>query len=225
MLDLALLGLLSDQPLHGYELKKQLAEVAGSRAAVSFGSLYPALGRLEKAGLVSTVADTPVGRSIPMTGSLGAEVAAVRAHRATSGRTRRTRKVYAITPAGEHRLTELLLQPATDERTFHLQVAFCQHLDSAQRLELFERRRAELAMHRHPSPGADRSAAGDRLFDRYRRALHDREHAATNAELSWLDDLIAEERNLVDEIPPGTSSAFAAANAQATITPSGGTSQ
>ena len=41
MLELALLGLLTDQPLHGYEMKKQLSELVGARAAVSFGSLYP----------------------------------------------------------------------------------------------------------------------------------------------------------------------------------------
>src|SRR5688572_154476 len=52
MIDTAILGLLKDQDLHGYELRKRLDELPGSRATVSFGSLYPALGRLEKAGFV-----------------------------------------------------------------------------------------------------------------------------------------------------------------------------
>ncbi len=50
MIDLAILGLLDEQDLHGYQLKKQLAELIGSRSGMSFGSLYPALARLEKAG-------------------------------------------------------------------------------------------------------------------------------------------------------------------------------
>jgi len=42
------LGLLSEQPRHGYELKKRLSEILGPLWGISFGSLYPALHRLEK---------------------------------------------------------------------------------------------------------------------------------------------------------------------------------
>ena len=52
MIDLAILGLLREQDLHGYELRKRATELAGVRPAVSFGALYPALSRLEKAGAV-----------------------------------------------------------------------------------------------------------------------------------------------------------------------------
>ncbi|OWY59486.1 PadR family transcriptional regulator, partial [cyanobacterium TDX16] len=45
MIELAILGLLTDQDLHGYELKKRLSELLGVRSGVSFGSLYPALAR------------------------------------------------------------------------------------------------------------------------------------------------------------------------------------
>jgi DNA-binding PadR family transcriptional regulator len=46
VIDLAILGLLKEQPLHGYELKKRLTGVLGPLSSVSFGSLYPALARL-----------------------------------------------------------------------------------------------------------------------------------------------------------------------------------
>src|SRR6478735_3527036 len=49
LLELAILGLLKEQELHGYELKKRLAETLGQFSGVSFGSLYPALARLEAA--------------------------------------------------------------------------------------------------------------------------------------------------------------------------------
>src|SRR5262245_38314219 len=59
MLDLAILGLLDEHDLHGYELRKRLGDLLGLRLAISFGSLYPALGRLEKAGLVQVVSSAP----------------------------------------------------------------------------------------------------------------------------------------------------------------------
>ena len=55
MLELAVLGLLKEQQLHGYELKKRLTEALGPFSSVSFGSLYPALNRLEAAGAVRAV--------------------------------------------------------------------------------------------------------------------------------------------------------------------------
>jgi DNA-binding PadR family transcriptional regulator len=56
VIDLAILGLLKEQDLHGYELRKRLAELPGARSGVvSFGSLYPALARLERLGLVKAV--------------------------------------------------------------------------------------------------------------------------------------------------------------------------
>lgn len=51
-LDLAILGSLTEGPLHGYALAQTLAERGFGR--LKGGSLYPALSRLEEAGLVST---------------------------------------------------------------------------------------------------------------------------------------------------------------------------
>src|SRR2546423_3210209 len=80
LLELAILGLLKEQDLHGYELKKRLTDTLGSFSSVSFGSLYPALNRLERAGAVAATA-TPESSAalVPMTGSLAGELAAYRA--------------------------------------------------------------------------------------------------------------------------------------------------
>ena len=43
VLELAVLGLLQESPLHGYELRKRLNTLLGSLRALSYGSLYPAL--------------------------------------------------------------------------------------------------------------------------------------------------------------------------------------
>ena len=52
MLDMAILGLLEERDLHGYEIRRQLRDHLGLLANVSFGSIYPALTRLEKSGAV-----------------------------------------------------------------------------------------------------------------------------------------------------------------------------
>src|SRR5207244_5561120 len=52
MLELAILGLLKESSMHGYQLKKRLAETLGSFWQVSYGSLYPALKRLQRRGAV-----------------------------------------------------------------------------------------------------------------------------------------------------------------------------
>jgi hypothetical protein len=79
VLELAILGLLKEQDLHGYELKKRLSDMLGLGSGVSFGSLYPALNRLEKAGAVRAVDEHDAAPGIPGTGSLSGELAAFRA--------------------------------------------------------------------------------------------------------------------------------------------------
>jgi transcriptional regulator of acetoin/glycerol metabolism len=54
MLELPILGLLQEEPLHGYELKKRLDETLGLWG-VSFGTLYPALRRLERQGAIEAI--------------------------------------------------------------------------------------------------------------------------------------------------------------------------
>ena len=148
MIDLAILGLLTEQELHGYELKKRLGELLSSRASISFGSLYPALARLEAQGAVKAVEERTTVPPAPMTGSLAGELAAFKARvreRSLVKGAGRGKKVYGITDLGRERLVELLSDPdVSDDRAFTLRVAFARHLEPAARLELFERRRTEL---------------------------------------------------------------------------------
>lgn len=189
MIELAILGLLKEHDLHGYELRKRLGELPGARSAISFGSLYPALARLERGGFVKAVeANTRTDRPLPSSGSLVGELAAFRARHlpSTGGR---SKKVYGITPNGEAHLVGLLTDPQpADDRTFALKVAFCRHLTTAQRLELFERRRAELL-----ARVAERRRGPERTLDRYLRTLRERDDANLSNDLAWLDRLIAGE--------------------------------
>src|SRR5688500_5388383 len=150
VIELAVLGLLKESELHGYELKKRLRELLGPLSSVSFGSLYPALARMEAGGYLEAVEATeaPPAPAFPSTSSFAGEAAAFRAakrkSRGGSGRGPRNRKVYGITDLGEARLAELLAEPADDDRTFPLKLAFCRWCEPEVRLELLRRRRAQL---------------------------------------------------------------------------------
>ena len=206
LLDLAVLGLLADADRHGYDLRKQLTELLGARGAMSFGSLYPALARLEGAGLVKAVTASvarPVPAPVPSSGSLAGELAALRARRTPkapgerSARGGRERKVYGITDAGRARLVSLLDEPAGDDRTFAVQVAFCRHLDHDRRVALFQRRRSELTDRLAERARAD-DARGSRL-DRYLHALRDHDTRALTNDLHWLDELLELERATIPQ--------------------------
>lgn len=217
LLDLSLLGLLADQPLHGYELKKRLADLNEGRPGISFGSLYPALNRLDRDGLIESL-DTATGAPLPMTGSLGAEVAAMRIAEQAPSRSRRTRRVYALTPKGQARLVELLAKPAEDDRTFAAQIAFSRHLSSDERVGMLRRRRIDLLDRLHTEADDDEAA---RFRDRYRRAARDRDHLANQSELSWLEALLIEEEQQLD----GSSATPASTTATPLSNPIGGLSR
>ena len=118
--------------MHGYELKKRLADVFGLSTAVSFGSLYPALARLEVAGAVLVV--------VPPKAPAPTANQAVIDRRAS-----RRRKVYGITPLGAKVFEDLLAQHSgEDERSFNLRLAFARYLPPEGRLGLLEQRRAVL---------------------------------------------------------------------------------
>jgi DNA-binding PadR family transcriptional regulator len=129
MLDMAILGLLKEQPMHGYDLRKRLRSDFGLLASLSFGSLYPALGRLEAAGAVRALPEgapttTAPGRTagrlveqggqgpgtsrlfrstsgevIPLSGSLTGEKAAFRARLAGRAASARPRAAAGSTRA------------------------------------------------------------------------------------------------------------------------------
>jgi PadR family transcriptional regulator PadR len=61
-LDRLLLAVLAEAPGHGYELSQRLKARSGGELAVNEGSLYPALHRLERGGLVESSWSTRDGR-------------------------------------------------------------------------------------------------------------------------------------------------------------------
>ena len=79
VLELAILGLLHESPLHGYELRKRLNSVLGSFRAFSYGSLYPCLKDLLHRGWI---AEEP---TVGPTGPGGRRSDRLQAHRRRQG--------------------------------------------------------------------------------------------------------------------------------------------
>jgi DNA-binding PadR family transcriptional regulator len=196
MLDMAILGLLEERDLHGYEIRRQLRDHLGLLANVSFGSIYPALTRLEKSGAVvatdgGSAPDPRTSAAAPPTGSLSGELAVLRARRSPGTRSRRGKKVYRITDAGRQLFTELLADGgATDDaRSFSLRLAFARHLAPQARLALLERRRALLVQRLGDTESGARSD-----LDPYARSVVEHTADGVTRDINWLDSLIASER-------------------------------
>ena len=206
MLDMAILGLLEDRDLHGYEIRRQLRDNLGILANVSFGSIYPALTRLEKAGAVAAtdgssgapgVGQSPAVPEAPPTGSLSGELAVLRARRHTPSRARRGKKVYRITEAGRLLFTQLLTEGGSidDARSFSLRLAFARHLAPQARLALLERRRAVLVQRL-----AEADSSNVEL-DVYARSVVQHTADSVTQDIIWLDRLIAAERTATGPVP------------------------
>jgi DNA-binding PadR family transcriptional regulator len=180
MLDLAILGLLQEAPMHGYELRKELATKLGTiRAAISYGTLYPTLKRLHTAGWISEAGETAPGAD---------EIPAL-----TS---RRGRVVYRITADGKERFAELLAQigpEAYDDAGFGVHFAFFARTDRATRLRILEGRRRRIEERREGLRDV-LARASDRL-DAYTLELQRHGLDACEREVRWLEELITNERS------------------------------
>jgi DNA-binding PadR family transcriptional regulator len=169
MLELAILGLLKESSMHGYQLKKRLSETLGSFWQVSYGSLYPALKRLQRQGAVEmTFPQEDVARR---------------------------KNVYRITPEGEEMFRELLERAgheASEDGGFSVRLAFFQYLKPETRIRLLERRRSFLE-----SRGFDLKRALQTYrekVDGYQLSLMNHQLAACEADIMWLDGLIQVEQ-------------------------------
>jgi DNA-binding PadR family transcriptional regulator len=181
-LELAVLGLLHESPLHGYELRKRLNLLLGWGRLLSYGSLYPALKRLLRAGWITEVTATSPGVS------------------------RRQRIVYQISPAGRQYFGEQITDTgpaAWEDDTFNMRFAFFSRTDADVRLRILEGRLSRLQERLDRVRHAIRSQGDDRYLSELRR--HSIE--SVEREVKWLTDLINAERTGDQPIQPSGQSA------------------
>jgi DNA-binding PadR family transcriptional regulator len=175
VLEIAVLGLLTESPMHGYELRKRLATLFGTFRAFSYGSLYPTLRRLSEAGWISEEA--------PLEASAAA-------------RSRRGKRVYRLTAEGKEHFARLLAEvgpDAFDDEGFGARLAFFAQTRSDIRLQILEGRRRRVEEQRDGMRSA-LTRAGER-FDRYTRDLHEHGLESVDREVRWLTELIEKERS------------------------------
>jgi DNA-binding PadR family transcriptional regulator len=169
-LELAVLGLLQETPLHGYELRKRLNLLLGWTRLLSYGSLYPALKRMLRAGWITEVTTS----------------------HAVS---RRQRIVYQITPAGIEFFTSEITESgptAWEDESFNMRFAFFSRTDAGVRLRILEGRRSRL------QERLDRARSLHGEDDRYVSELRRHSIESVEREVRWLTELIDAERANAD---------------------------
>ena len=199
VLELAVLGLLHETPMHGYELRKRLNALLGTFRAFGYGSLYPCLKELLAQGLIaeeSPAEARPAGPSRP-----GGQTRYSGQARQRSGR--RSKIVYRLTADGKERLQDLLAESgpaAWDDDGFGVHFAFFGQTRADIRLRILEGRRTRLE-ERLDGVRAAMSRTRERL-DRYTLELHRHGLESVEREVRWLNELIASERESGAASPP-----------------------
>lgn len=171
-LELAVLGLLHDSPMHGYELRKQLIALLGWGRVLSYGTLYPCLKELVRVGHIVADEDT----AVPLRG-------------------RRNRIVYRLTAEGKEHFAHVMAEsgPTTwDDEFFGVRFAFFARTDSPTRVRILEGRRSRLEERLEDVRSA--SQRGRERADSYTRELQRHGVESVERELTWLSELIDRER-------------------------------
>lgn len=198
MLELAVLGLLHDSPLHGYELRKRLNALLGWGRSLSYGSLYPCLKDLLVAGWIAEDVpdEEPVGPG-----------------RRSS---RRGKIVYKLTADGKEHFQALLADagPASwEDDSFGVHLAFFSRTDQDVRMRILEGRRSRLE-ERREGVRTSIQRARDRL-DEYTLELHRHGLESVDREVRWLSELINTEQQRSPRAPAPPAAAAKATPGEA----------
>jgi len=167
-LEFALLGLLSESALHGYELRKRLMTIFGPFRALSFSVLYPQLKRMV---IAETIEAKEVGVS-----------------------SRRTRIVYTITKKGLKRFSELNSSVTSDsweDEGFGVRFAFFSPTTSMNRVRILEGRLRRL-QDKAEALRTDLQSQPlgiDKYLEEWRRFSLE----SLEREISWLEGMIKNE--------------------------------
>ena len=182
-IELAVLGLLHEGPMHGYELRKRLNLMLGWGRVLSYGSLYPTLKKMLKGNLIEELAPAMTPTS------------------------RRPKIVYQVTEAGTREFERLMSEvgpTAWEDDNFDIRFAFFSSTDMEIRLRVLEGRRTRL------QERLDRIqrelAMTEQEVDRYAGELQRHGVESVEREVNWLSDLINAERSTPKPTaPPSTA--------------------
>jgi DNA-binding PadR family transcriptional regulator len=172
-IELAVLGLLHEGPMHGYELRKRLNLMLGWTRLLSYGSLYPALKKMLRGNLIEEMAPTPTPLS------------------------RRPKIVYQVTEKGTAEFERLMSEvgpTAWEDDNFDIRFAFFGRTDMEIRLRVLEGRRTRLQ--ERLERVQNQLSMTEKEADRYAAELQRHGVESVEREVRWLSDLINSERGL-----------------------------
>jgi DNA-binding PadR family transcriptional regulator len=170
MLELSILGFLSEEPLHGYELKARIKALSGHVRPVSDGALYPAITRLVAAGRLDQHTEPGAGAA--------------------------PRRILSLTESGREDLLERLRRPKqaeiTDQVRFNTLLAFLRRLPDPREQAAVLRRRLDFLQtpasffYRDGEP-----VRAEETDDLFRQGMLRVARATGEAERTWLAEAIA----------------------------------
>jgi DNA-binding PadR family transcriptional regulator len=179
-LELAVLGLLHESPMHGYELRKRVSALfVGWGRVLSYGSLYPCLRQMQRDGLLTEDA-----------------AASEPSRRSTSAKTSRRKIVYRLTADGKDRFEQLMSSAgpaAWEDESFGVHFAFFGRTDAETRMRILEGRRTRL-QEQLERVRASFLRSRERM-DAYTLELQRHGLELVEREVDWLTDLIDDERS------------------------------
>ncbi len=165
-LKFALLGLLSEQPKYGYEIKQQFEGSLGNVWSVSYGQLYPTLRRLSELGWVTK--------------------------KTAPGKKAAEKNIYSITSKGRKRLDDWLLKPLRSsykvKDEFTLKFLFFDKLPKERVLEYLRLQQEKTVMQKE-SFQRTLVAIGEEL-NFYLQAIIRKGIIHLEAENQWLEEVI-----------------------------------
>ncbi|MBD2013664.1 PadR family transcriptional regulator [Microcoleus sp. FACHB-53] len=177
MLELATLGLLQSEPLHGYRLKQQLELFMSSSISVNYGAIYPLLKRLEERGEITTLAidQTDAGPN---------------------------RKTYCITASGRQRWHEKMMEHpheswVNSRSRFFIKFFFFGNLERVERIKLLEHR-LHVCQLRLESLELEQLS----VTDPYQKSLLYHCFGVHRAEIEWLREQLTQEQKQFAQSQP-----------------------
>jgi DNA-binding PadR family transcriptional regulator len=182
-LELSVLGILSQNPQHGYELRKRLISVTGLFKTISYGALYPTLRSLVERGFLAEQDSNP-----------------------TNKYPKRNRIVYVLTDAGKAHLSSLLTNSgpdAWDDDTFAVRMSLFAQTSADTRIHILQGRRVRLET--RLAEMRTNVAKGRERLDAYTLELQKHGLDALEREVRWLNELISHEESGGLTKSPGAS--------------------
>jgi DNA-binding PadR family transcriptional regulator len=160
------LGLLTEQPLHGYEVKNRFEAMLGGTWDVNIGQIYTTLQRLERDGLVR-----PVGR-----------------------RGERGKQSYELSPEGRKALLRWLAEPDSGPQSLHediyVKLLLATRIANGDLTQLLARQKRGYLQRLRDLNRLEERARHDGRLDLARLLRGALLH--TEADLKWMDELTSE---------------------------------